>query len=441
MIRTPTSRRTLAFLALGIFLSGSRVMAQAKEAEGLEQTYARLCGNGQTGETCTALRQALMAKLSGESAKAGTAGNAQSLPGQAAAGASAPQATAPYWGHYLDLIKDSVVVNMLGGESYYVRDYPFVIATYTWDVPGRVMSVSYLEDDGTATKVATLRWDEQRGVLMQTILSNGAETLRVPQADGSFVGESGILRKVERKLPSGLIEERTEVKSAKGWDLLWTYHLVKYSPEADALFRQMHANNVEVAKLWAQMPAQYRDPQFVRQIEEAEAARKKSNGRFLRAMVGAGLGLAAANAGGMDAAQTVGAAAKGAALMAPDSKVAQVAGASGDAILQNSGLGQSATAGTASGGSGTASYPTRPNALAGQPACAMMNEGNYRQVGVSGGTDVQLKTMCAQAFEYYTMYKRAIAQGYAEADANRTYAAHEQAAQNAIAFHANNRGQ
>lgn len=36
--------------------------------------------------------------------------------------------------------------------------------------------------------------------------------------------------------------------------------------------------------------------------------------------------------------------------------------------------------------------------------------------------------MCGQAFEYYIMYRRAIAQGYAEADANRTHAAHQQSA-------------
>ena len=42
--------------------------------------------------------------------------------------------------------------------------------------------------------------------------------------------------------------------------------------------------------------------------------------------------------------------------------------------------------------------------------------------------------MCGQAFEYYTMYKRAIAQGYSEADANRTYAAHEDSARVANGF-------
>ena len=69
----------------------------------------------------------------------------------------------------------------------------------------------------------------------------------------------------------------------------------------------------------------------------------------------------------------------------------------------------------------------------------MMNESNYRQVGLSGGNDVQLKTMCAQAYEYYVMYKRAIAQGYAEADANRTYDAHAKSARVAIHYYQNNR--
>ena len=36
---------------------------------------------------------------------------------------------------------------------------------------------------------------------------------------------------------------------------------------------------------------------------------------------------------------------------------------------------------------------------------------------------VQLNTMCGQAFEYYTMYKRAIRQGYGPTDAERTYQA------------------
>jgi hypothetical protein len=85
-----------------------------------------------------------------------------------------------------------------------------------------------------------------------------------------------------------------------------------------------------------------------------------------------------------------------------------------------------------------APYPVKPN-LAATPACAGFTESNYRQAALAEGNDQQLRAMCGQAFEYYTMYKRAIAQGYAEADANRTYDAHEKSALVANDFYANNR--
>ena len=88
----------------------------------------------------------------------------------------------------------------------------------------------------------------------------------------------------------------------------------------------------------------------------------------------------------------------------------------------------------------SASFPIRANKLDGDPACVGFTLQNYRQRGLEGGNDVQLKTMCAQAFEYYNMYLNAIRQGYAEADANRTYDAHAGAALNASSFYANNRG-
>lgn len=86
-----------------------------------------------------------------------------------------------------------------------------------------------------------------------------------------------------------------------------------------------------------------------------------------------------------------------------------------------------------------AAFPVKPNQAA-TPACAGFTEQNYRQKALAGGTDVQLDTMCGQAFEYYTMYKRAIAQGYSEADANRTYEAHSKSALVANHFYDNNRG-
>ena len=157
--------------------------------------------------------------------------------------------------------------------------------------------------------------------------------------------------------------------------------------------------------------------------------------------MGAATGFAAAKSVGANAEQTAGAMAKGVAIFNPDSPVAEMADAAGNALMSGSASSSGVAAGGAVGGSRVAgaSYPVKGNKLSGQAACSMMNESNYRQVGLSGGNDVQLKTMCAQAYEYYVMYKRAIAQGYSEADANRTYAAHEQSARVAIHYYTNNR--
>jgi hypothetical protein len=142
-----------------------------------------------------------------------------------------------------------------------------------------------------------------------------------------------------------------------------------------------------------------------------------------------------AMAGG-NTSQVVGAAMKGAAIVDPN---AAALGSVGDSLITGNTASVGGVGGLNSASNGGGSYPTRPNLLDGSPACSMMNQGNYREVGVSGGNDVQLKTMCAQAHEYYHMYLNAIAQGYSEADANRTYAAHQGAAQNAISFYQNNR--
>ncbi|HZW16759.1 MAG TPA: hypothetical protein VFF66_10985 [Brevundimonas sp.] len=154
----------------------------------------------------------------------------------------------------------------------------------------------------------------------------------------------------------------------------------------------------------------------------------------LAAMMGAVGGMAAVGAYGGDADMMMQGAALGASVTGGGSSVAQGL-ASSTGVYDNVGL-TGSVGQTATGGAGVT---VRPNALGSSPACSMMNESNYRQVALSGGNDVQLKTMCGQAFEYYTMYKRAIAQGYSEADANRTYDAHQQAALNAISFYNNNR--
>ena len=91
-----------------------------------ERVTAWVCAADVT-EGCSA--DNAMAKLSGESAKATGGDNAQPLPGQVPTGTAAPPAAPtpaavpPYWGHYLELVRDSIIVNSLG-ESYYAREYP-----------------------------------------------------------------------------------------------------------------------------------------------------------------------------------------------------------------------------------------------------------------------------------------------------------------------------
>lgn len=93
----------------------------------------------------------------------------------------------------------------------------------------------------------------------------------------------------------------------------------------------------------------------------------------------------------------------------------------------------------AGGGAGSTvpgSYIERRNFLEESGICESVgvSMGDYRSSALSGGRDVQLKTMCGQAYEYYSMYLRAIAQGYSESEANRTYDAYSASATTAVNF-------
>ena len=160
--------------------------------------------------------------------------------------------------------------------------------------------------------------------------------------------------------------------------------------------------------------------------EESNQARKG----LLGALIGAVAGAAAVKSYGGSAEQVLGGALKGAAIANPDSAAVQSLGSLGETMLVGNSGGSTRPVGNTGGGSN--GYAPRPNLAI--SACAGFTESNYRQKAVSGGGDQQLYTMCGQAFEYYTMYKRAIAQGYSEADANRTYAAHQQSAEVAASY-------
>ncbi|UNK58870.1 sel1 repeat family protein [Pseudoxanthomonas daejeonensis] len=169
----------------------------------------------------------------------------------------------------------------------------------------------------------------------------------------------------------------------------------------------------------------------VAQQKQQEEAREAQGGGLLRSVIGAAVAGGMASAGGLDGDQVMGAALKGAQIFNPDSAGAATLGAAGDQMLGTGGAGSVAGLASAASSSGGALGPKENLALG---ACAGFTESNYRQRAVSGGGDQQLYAMCGQAFEYYTMYKRAIAQGHSDADAERTYAAHRQAAQVAKGF-------
>jgi hypothetical protein len=73
-----------------------------------------------------------------------------------------------------------------------------------------------------------------------------------------------------------------------------------------------------------------------------------------------------------------------------------------------------------------------PNLAASPCADFGVTEDNYRQASLAPGNDVQMRTLCGQALEYYAMYKRAVAQGHPEAW--RTYDAHRQASAQLTGF-------
>jgi hypothetical protein len=215
--------------------------------------------------------------------------------------------------------------------------------------------------------------------------------------------------------------------NGKGWEKLWESSLIEFNEQSLPVLRSIHANMINLSKVNASMDPKYRDPEFQRQFAELEAARKqsKSKGGLLGTLVGAAVGVAAAGYFDVDAADALAMVSKAAAATSEDSSVQAALNSIGDAALTSGGA---AAAGSGASGAAEigAAYPTRPNLAVG--ACPGFTESNYRQRALEGGGDTQLYTLCGQAFEYYTMYKRAISQGYSEADANRTYAAHEQSA-------------
>jgi hypothetical protein len=382
--------------------------SDAARAQSLEETYASLCRSDEQkqGESCVALRKALLEKLQAETGsqapgRSATAPGPVAQPVRVARAVPDPASVKAAWGLYADLA-GRAWANNIGGYR--------TIQYFEWESPGEVLLVHVAGLDPkkqilTPPASARITLKEFRDAY-GTLAADGS---LVRQNDAKDGDKTLTLRTTTRLTGPTSFEEDTQKLSGGKWK---HYITVRYT--AIPLGGQA---NINAAIAYFQAPP--------------SNSGGGGGGGLLGALGGAMVG---AMAGG-NTSQVVGAAMKGAAIVDPN---AAALGSVGDSLITGQTPSVGGVGGLAQSGGG-ASYPTRPNLLDGSPACSMMNQSNYRQVGVSGGNDVQLKTMCAQAHEYYHMYLNAIAQGYSEADANRTYAAHQGAAQNAISFYENNR--
>ncbi|RYD67531.1 MAG: hypothetical protein EOP58_02925 [Sphingomonadales bacterium] len=289
------------------------------------------------------------------------------------------------------------------------------VAQWKWQEPGKTMIATFWDATGFETNTRTtlsLRHDPATASIVGTYR----------QPDGSSTNT-----KFTRRPDGALVEQWTGGGTG----------VMTPTPTGVAYLDKGQTTPRPYRILAEPDLASYREQtrRHQQQLAAQAAAQKESNGGLLKGLIGAAVGGYAASVSGADASQTVGLIMKGAAATTGNTALDSAAdGFLGSSDTAPGGVpGVPGVGGAASGA--RASYPTKRNLATG--VCAGFTEGNYRERALRGGKDTQLDTMCGQAFEYYVMYKRAIAQGYSEADANRTYAAHEGAAANAQNFRTN----
>lgn len=195
---------------------------------------------------------------------------------------------------------------------------------------------------------------------------------------------------------------------------------------------QVKKRNEEIIAENARKAAAERERQRQVALAEQRAAEQRAaeaasggNSGFLG---GLAFGLGAALAGG-NAEVVMGAAMKGVEMTTDNEMTRSVLAGKGDAMM-SSGLGGGALTGDAAiaagmAGGSRATLASPPNFGSG---CSGMNADNYRDVALSGGGDVQMKTQCAMAYEHYNNYKKAVEQGYGEADVQRALDVYQKSA-------------
>lgn len=116
----------------------------------------------------------------------------------------------------------------------------------------------------------------------------------------------------------------------------------------------------------------------------------------------------------------------------------QAAAASSSQRINGGGGGMGGAMG---GAGGKGNWTPEPNILNGSAACSGYTDSNFKQhfQANSKGNDVQLHTLCAGAYNYYSMYLNAKRQGYSKQEAQVTYNAFLDAARVAEDFYARTR--
>lgn len=407
-------------------------------AESLEETYANLCAGDVRNETCDALRKALVEKLSAVSAPEKTSTSADE---------ARRDALIAKWGFQgrdaMSRKQLALTQSMMPDKKFSNYSFGVMLYEYEW------LSDTQLKKTTSLLETTSYSWGYgatgEASPVPAEFLFQWVETMTLDEAEAKINVEqryvSGSLTGAEQKYqldvaPASAFGQPFHQETKMGDDLIFAEG--NYQGDNREVISGKIVNGVKVPSSYVRVlgvdtmtPAQIsalitsEKQKFVATISQHHQKQRSSDG-WLRALIGAGVGLAASQAYGLDSTQTLGAVMKGVEASSNGNVAGAVAGG-----LSNELLGSS-PAGGAAGGSKAAPYPTKPNlALS---ACTGFTEGNYRTKALEGGGDSQLNTMCGQAFEYYTMYKRAIAQGYSESDANRTYAAHEDSARVASGY-------
>lgn len=422
---------------LGIAAAVITGLSTPVSAQSLEETYSNLCSDDtmKKNETCAALREAMLKKLTAERGQVTigdlTTASAKIVPQQGYLPTAADIEAWSFIGRRASL----------GGLTFHNKELSNgTFALDEWVDATTIRNRIWSLEDGKLLISTIMKLDPLTKMVATQIeypTEIGGTSLPVPAPwkvdEGVRESSHGIIQESRWRVNGKDHMQRQTVSQnslmIEGFEIEGGIERPLGEPgiqEARAATLEEAMQEFAVAKA-AKLQA---EQQARAAAAQQKAARRASNGGLLRSLIGAGVGLMAGAAHGLDSSETLGAVMKGIEVTNPGSPLASALGAQGEQLLAG---GNSAMPASPSGAfSAAATYPTQDNLAAG--ACSGFTESNYRQMAVQGGGDSQLHTMCGQAFEYYAMYKRAIAQGASQADAERTYKAHRQAAQTASGY-------